>query len=156
MRMGRPPFPVPTVAVFWEAVRSGLLVDDAAVVAGVSRPTAWRLFAASGGVMPPMPQPPAHPVSRSRLTLAEREDIACLRAAKLGVRAIARELGRDPGTISRELARNDSYDGRYRIDQVARWSLRLPTAAPLRAPIFELRKPCPPPLNSTPSARNSP
>ena len=64
--------------------------------------------------MPPMPQPPAHPVSRSRLTLAEREDIACLRAAKLGVRAIARELGRDPGTISRELARNDSYDGRYR------------------------------------------
>jgi len=64
--------------------------------------------------MPPIPQRPAQPVSGSRLSLLEREEIACLRAAKLGVRAIARELGRDPGTISRELGRNRSYDGRYR------------------------------------------
>jgi transposase, IS30 family len=102
------------VARFWEAVRQGLLVEEAAAVAGVSRPTAWRLFAASGGVMPSIPQPPARPVSGSRLSVLEREEIACLRAAKLGVRAIARELGRDPGTISRELTRNRSCDGRYR------------------------------------------
>jgi IS30 family transposase len=40
------------------------------------------------------------------LTLGEREEIACRRAAGQGVRAIARALGRDPATISRELRRN--------------------------------------------------
>jgi len=40
-----------------------------------------------------------------RLSLAEREEMACLRAAGRGVRGIARQLGRDPSTISRELRR---------------------------------------------------
>jgi len=53
-------------------------------------------------------------VQGSRLCLAEREEIACLVAAEVGVRAIARELGRDPSTISNELNRNRSADGRYR------------------------------------------
>jgi len=39
------------------------------------------------------------------LSFAEREQIGLLRAAGHGVRAIARELDRDPGTISRELRR---------------------------------------------------
>ena len=51
---------------------------------------------------------------RSRLSLAEREEIACLRAANLGVRAIARQLGRAPSTISRELARRPAGRGGYR------------------------------------------
>jgi IS30 family transposase len=62
----------------------------------------------------PLVQPHAEPVAGSRLSLVEREEIACLRAAKMGVREIAREIGRSPGTISRELARNGSGDGRYR------------------------------------------
>ncbi|MFF9410787.1 IS30 family transposase [Streptomyces anandii] len=40
------------------------------------------------------------------LTFEEREEIAILRAMSKGVREIARALGRDPGTISRELRRN--------------------------------------------------
>src|SRR5690606_29718556 len=40
------------------------------------------------------------------LSFEEREEIALLRAKDKGVREIARELGRDPGTISRELRRN--------------------------------------------------
>jgi transposase, IS30 family len=41
-----------------------------------------------------------------RLTLQEREDIACLAGHHLGVRQIAASIGRDPSTVSRELRRN--------------------------------------------------
>jgi len=40
------------------------------------------------------------------LSFAEREEISLLRAKNLGVRDIARQLGRDASTISRELRRN--------------------------------------------------
>ncbi|WGX99435.1 IS30 family transposase [Nocardioides sp. L-11A] len=51
-----------------------------------------------------MPPATAGPGSR-RLSFAEREEIALLRAEGRGVREIARTVGRDPGTISRELRR---------------------------------------------------
>lgn len=41
-----------------------------------------------------------------RMSLAEREELSLCHAQGLGVRAIARQLGRSPSTISRELARN--------------------------------------------------
>ena len=47
----------------------------------------------------------AEPTGRY-LSFAEREDLALLRAQGLGVRAIARAMGRDPETISRELRPN--------------------------------------------------
>ena len=40
------------------------------------------------------------------LSFEEREEIALLRAKQIGVREIARRIGRDPATISRELRRN--------------------------------------------------
>jgi IS30 family transposase len=46
------------------------------------------------------------PLSGRYLSFAEREEIALLRAQKLGVREIARRVGRSPSTISRELKRN--------------------------------------------------
>jgi IS30 family transposase len=46
------------------------------------------------------------------LSLAEREEIAVLRAADQPIRQIARVLGRAPSTISRELARNTPRDRR--------------------------------------------
>ena len=64
--------------------------------------------------MPPMSL--AEPRGRY-LSFAEREEIALDRAAGLGVRAIARRLGRSPSTISREIARgclNRRPRGRYR------------------------------------------
>ena len=47
------------------------------------------------------------------LSFAEREEIALLRAQGLGVREIARRIGRSPSTISRELRRNAATRGGY-------------------------------------------
>jgi hypothetical protein len=53
--------------------------------------------------MPPISL--AEPTGRY-LSFAEREEIALLEAQDHGVREIARQIGRDPSTISRELRRN--------------------------------------------------
>lgn len=108
---GRPPVPIEVQRKFWQQIRSGLIAVEAAEAVGVSRATGQRLFGRSGGVTPSI----VNPSSGYRLSLAEREEIACLRAAKHGVREIARSLGRDPATISRELRRNTTGPrGRYR------------------------------------------
>ena len=57
--------------------------------------------------MPPTHLAPASPLlTRRFLTFCEREEIAILLAKGLGIRAIARHLGRSPSTISREIRRN--------------------------------------------------
>jgi IS30 family transposase len=53
-----------------------------------------------------MPSVTLAPLSGRYLSFAEREEIALLRAQRLGVREIARRVGRCPSTISRELRRN--------------------------------------------------
>lgn len=100
-RSGRPRIAAAVEYRFWGAVREGLSVPEASAVVGVSRWSGWRWFRDRGGVMPSVlaGQP------GSRLSFAEREEIAVLRAQGQGVRQIARALGRDPGTISRELRR---------------------------------------------------
>ena len=63
------------------------------------------------------------------LSFDEREEIALLRARDVGVREIARQIGRDPATISRELRRNAATRGGkpvYRAG-VAQW--KAPPAA---------------------------
>nr|WP_193667309.1 IS30 family transposase [Nocardioides salarius] len=45
------------------------------------------------------------------MSFAEREEIALLRAQSVGVREIARAIGRDPATVSRELRRNAATRG---------------------------------------------
>ena len=69
-----------------------------------SSPVAYRWFRHAGGVNPCLPPT----VSGRFLSFSEREDIAIWHAQKLGVREIARRLGRHPSTISRELRRNAS------------------------------------------------
>ena len=107
--MGRPPVPIEVERRFWLQVRVGLSVVDSAAAAGVSRATGQRLFSRSGGVTPSL----VRPIGRARLCLDERHQISALRKAGFGVRAIARELGRDPSTVSRELRRNANAEGRY-------------------------------------------
>jgi IS30 family transposase len=97
----KPTWPFEQDRKFWQAVRAGLSVDEAAGQAGASKSWARRLFVKAGGVNP---VPVAEPVGRY-LRFEEREEIMRLQAAGLGVRAIAREIGRDPATISRELKR---------------------------------------------------
>jgi DNA-binding CsgD family transcriptional regulator len=89
---------------FWEAIARGLSTDDAAAGAGMSSAVGARWFRESGG----MPSLTLAQVSGRYLSFAEREEIAVLRAQRLGVREIARRLGRAPSTISRELRRNAS------------------------------------------------
>jgi IS30 family transposase len=89
---------------FWSAISNGQKTEDAGTEAGVSSPVAYRWFRHAGGVNPALPPT----VSGRYLSFAEREDIALWRAQRLGVREIARRLGRSPSTISRELRRNAS------------------------------------------------
>lgn len=100
----RPRFPKSMRVAMYARIREGLTVREAAVRAGVSEGRGMQWFREAGGVSPPMP--PSAAVGHHRLSFAEREDIAIWRAQGISVREIARRLGRSPGTVSKELARN--------------------------------------------------
>jgi IS30 family transposase len=66
------------------------------------------------------------------LSFVEREEIALLWAQDKGVREIAREIGRDPGTVSRELHRNAAVrhgSSGYRAS-VAQWKADMAAKRP--------------------------
>ncbi|MDQ3093477.1 MAG: IS30 family transposase [Actinomycetota bacterium] len=92
---------------FWAAVARGLSSEDAGVEAGVSAAVGVRWFREGGG----MPSLTQAPLSGRYLSFIEREEIAILRARGCGVREIARQVGRSPSTISRELRRNAATRG---------------------------------------------
>jgi IS30 family transposase len=89
------------------------------------------------------------PLSGRYLTFAEREEIALWRARGLGVREIARRLGRAASTISRELRRNAATRGgnldyrattaQWHAERAARRpkGAKLATSAALRAYVGE-------------------
>ena len=113
---------------FWRLIAQGKRTEDAALEVGVSWPVGSRWFRHAGG-MPPLSL--AEPTGRY-LSLHEREELALLKAKGLGVRAIARELQRDPGTISRELRRNAATRGgkiEYRAT-VAQWKTQTAARRP--------------------------
>jgi hypothetical protein len=104
---------------FWVRIAEGLSSEEAAAACGVSTPVGTRWFREGGG-MPPLS---LAPLSGRYLSFAEREEIALLKAQKVGVREIARRVGRDASTISRELRRNAATRGgrlEYRAS-VAQW-----------------------------------
>ena len=106
--------------LFWSAIARGVTSTDAGVEAGVSPVVGTRWFRERGGVIP---QSVFTVESGRYLSFAEREQIALWRAEKLGVREIARRLGRAASTVSRELRRNASTRGgilTYRAT-VAQW-----------------------------------
>jgi IS30 family transposase len=104
---------------FWAAIARGAKTEKACLEARVSGPVGFRWFRHAGGVNPCLP-----PVVSGRyLSFVEREEIALLRVHGAGVREIARQLGRSPSTISRELRRNASTRT-YRLDYkatIAQW-----------------------------------
>jgi len=104
---------------FWAAIAGGLSSEEAAAGIGVSQAVGTRWFRHAGGVGPSL----CATVSGRYLSFSEREDIALWRARDVGVREIARRLGRSPSTISRELRRNASTRT-YRLDyraSTAQW-----------------------------------
>jgi len=95
---------------FWREVRAGSSTVRAAGCAGVAESVGRRWFRECGGVAP---LALADPVGRF-LSLAEREEIAVGLAEGLSQAAIAARIGRDPGTVSRELRRNVTPGKPYR------------------------------------------
>lgn len=139
--MRSPGRPEPSRAVqrkFWALIATGITSAEAALQVGVSVPVGSRWFRHAGG-MPPISL--ADPSGRY-LSFEEREEIALLRAERIGVREIARRLGRDPGTISRELRRNAATRGgklEYRA-LVAQWKAQQSAKRPKTAKLVSNEK----------------
>ncbi|WP_420431200.1 IS30 family transposase [Candidatus Poriferisocius sp.] len=126
---GHPKFQRHVEAAFWAEIAKGALPEEASAVAGVAQAVGGRWFRDAGGMAPfdIRKQP-----SVRYLCFAEREEIALLRAQKKGVREIARAVGRDPGTISRELRRNAATRSgtiEYRAS-VAQWKADMAARRP--------------------------
>jgi len=140
--MRSPGRPEPSRAVqrqFWRLIATGITSAEAAVRVGVSVPVGSRWFRHAGG-MPPICL--AEPTGRY-LSFEEREEIAILRARGQGVREIARAIGRDPGTISRELRRNAATRGgklEYRAG-VAQWKAQQAAKRPKTAKLVKNERP---------------
>src|SRR5262245_19060448 len=83
---------------FWTAIARGVSTDDAAHEVGMSSAVGTRWFREAGGVSPCV----SLTVSGRYLSFAPREEIVILRAQRCGVLEIARQIGRNPSTISRE------------------------------------------------------
>ncbi len=140
---------------FVRLIGQGVSNREACRIVGINRRTGtrWRLgrtvrnTAGEAVHYPPvrvqMP-PQRHP---RYLSLNERTVIADLRREKRTVREIARELGRSPATVSRELRRNVDGHGRYlpaSADRAAAERMARPRArrvlvdAELRTVVMEL------------------
>jgi IS30 family transposase len=91
---------------FWASIAAGLSSEDAAIGAGVPQAVGTRWFRKAGGMPPAMFGRSTNPLSGRYLSLAEREELAILRAQGTGIREMARQIGRAASTISREVRRN--------------------------------------------------
>lgn len=89
---------------FWVEIAKGITSEQAAISVGVASAVGCRWFREAGGMRPIS----LAPLSGRHLSLAEREEIAILKAKGFGVREIARRVKRHPSTISRELRRNSA------------------------------------------------
>ncbi|MGH3362820.1 MAG: IS30 family transposase [Nocardioides sp.] len=128
---GKPSLRRDVERLFWREIAQGLSSEDAAIVVGVSQAVGSRWFRERGG----MPTFMLAPLTGRYLSFEEREEIALLKAQDAGVREIARRVGRDPSTISRELRRNAATRG-GRLDyraSVAQWKAELLARRPKTA-----------------------
>ena len=119
----RLPFAERPSGYFGNRSQQGGTNEKAAEAAGVSSAVGTRWFRHRGGMRLFM----SNYISGRYLSFAEREEIGLLRAQSVGVREIARRLGRGPSTVSRELTRNAATRGgrlEYRAS-VARWKAEL-------------------------------
>ena len=132
---GKPSLRRDVERLFWREIREGLTSEDAAIAVGASQAAGSRWFRERGG----MPTFILAPVTGRYLSFLEREEITTLWARGVGVREIARRLGRDPATISRELRRNAATRGGkldYRAS-VAQWKAELMARRPKTAKLVE-------------------
>ncbi len=120
---------------FWAFIAEGLSSEDAAMEVGVSQPVGSRWFRMAGGMAPSHLSRSSGPLLGQRLSFADREEIALLRMQGMGVRDVARRLGRAASTVSRELRRNAATRGGnldYRAT-TAQWHAERAARRPKRA-----------------------
>lgn len=132
---GRPPIRRDLERAFWRRIAEGMTSEDAAGAVGVSGPVGSRWFRERGGMATFL----ITPVTGRSLSFDEREVMALLKAQGAGVREIARQLGRHPSTVSRELRRNAATRGgklEYRAS-VAQWKAELMARRPKTAKLVE-------------------
>jgi IS30 family transposase len=125
---GRPPAQREVERRFWLWIAEGLSSEDGSAACGVSPAVGGRWFRQGGG----MPRLSLIPPSKRYLSFAEREEIALLKVRNVGLREIARRLGRSPSTISREVRRNAATRGGtldYRAS-IAQWKAELMARRP--------------------------
>src|SRR5471032_3540069 len=79
---------------FWQHIATGITSEKAAEAVGVSQAVGSRWFRYRGG----MPLFMSKPIAGRYLSFAEREEIALLSIQDIGVREIARRIGRSPST----------------------------------------------------------
>jgi IS30 family transposase len=98
-------------AEIWARWRAGLSMRGIGRAVGRPAATVYHVLRTAGGIPPRPRRRGGH-----ALTVAEREEIACRLAAGASLRAVSRQLGRAPSTISREVRR---HGGRrtYRASQ---------------------------------------
>lgn len=136
--MRSPGRPEPSRAVqraFWRLIATGVTTVEAAEGVGVSWPVGSRWFRHAGGMSPISLAEP----SGRYLSFVEREEIALLHAQECGVREIARRIGRDPGTVSRELRRNAATRGGKPVYRavVAQWKAQQAAKRPKSAKLAD-------------------
>jgi transposase, IS30 family len=92
--------------VFWRLIRQGCSSREAARRVGFNSEVGKRWFREAGG-MPPLSL--VEPARGRRLSIIEREQILAGITVEKSIRQIARELGRHPSTVLKELRKNMSH-----------------------------------------------
>jgi transposase, IS30 family len=121
------------MVLFWDLRDAGMTADAIAAQLGWKTTAAFTVLHEHGGVRPSW----ARPGKGRSLSFSEREEIMLYRAQRLSIREIARRLGRNPSTISRELRRGVLGRNSYRAAAAHRMAFnraRRPKQAKLMEP----------------------
>lgn len=134
-QMGRPGMSAGQKREVWQRWKKGESLSEIGRAVGKHPGSVFGVLKLNGGIAPSKRQR-----SKLALTLQEREEISRGIAAGTSIRQTARDLGRSPSTVSREITRHGGTD-RYRATQAdaKAWDLarrpklcRLSLLAPLR------------------------
>ena len=102
-QLGRPGLSLQAKAELWNRWKQGESLSDIARALRKNGGSIFGVLRLRGGIAPALRRR-----SRLVLTFEEREEISRGIAAGLSVRALAKDIGRAPSTISREIAKNGS------------------------------------------------
>ena len=104
-------FTLAELAEVWNRRERGEFSKVIARLLGRESSSVYAVLSRHGGI-----RPRARRRAPQALTLVEREEISRGLAARRSMRTIARSLGRNPSTVSREISRNGGYDN-YRASE---------------------------------------